>query len=217
MIFPKSTEFNKKIPKERFYKNIDASNKIKERFKKEIKNIYLKNKISKDTINIPGTKNVEEIFVFSIKLKDDSYFEKIENLLLLIDRAIPYPILYEFNLEEETKYKIAYKEKNKVFDNDSVVDIYLTGEPDKKSEKTLLNSINLEILYGKIIRAIIGIRSKKALRELIQVYKLKKSLELEISALEKKVKKEKQPDRQFELLNNIGSKKKELSKIKEKF
>ena len=56
MIFPKKTEFNNKIPKERFYENLDIPNKIKERFKKEISAIYLKNKLSNDTLHIKGYK-----------------------------------------------------------------------------------------------------------------------------------------------------------------
>ncbi len=216
MIFPKKTEFNNKIPKERFYENLDIPNKIKERFKKEISAIYLKNKLSNDTLHIKGTKNIEEIFVFYIKLKEDIYFEKIEDLLLLIDRAIPYPVLYEFSLEDKTVYKIAHKERSKNNENESVVDVYFTREMDKgfeKDLKNLSNSLNLEILYEKLVKAIIGLKSKRPIGILVQEYKNKKLLETDIIILEKRIKLEKQPDRQFELLNKLGLKKKELKKL----
>ena len=53
--------------------------------------IIWKYKLSKDTINILGTNNVEEIQIFEIELKS-----KIipKNILQIIDKAIPYPILY---------------------------------------------------------------------------------------------------------------------------
>jgi len=216
MRFPEATIFNQKIPKERFYENLDIENKIKERFVNEIDSICLKNKLSKDTLGIKGTKNVEELFVFSIKLKKEIYFDKIEDLLLLIDRAIPYPILYEFELEDGINYKIAYKEKSKANENESVVEVYLTKSEDKSFEKEMkgiFNSLNLEILYEKIIKIFLEIKSKEPAKQLIENYEKRKILEKEIEVLEKKVKTEKQADRQFKMLNELGIKKKDLEEL----
>lgn len=219
MIFPESSFLNQKIPKERFYQNLEIDNKIKERFQKEIESIHLKNKLSKETIGIKPTKNVEEVFVFSIVLKDESYLNKIEDLLLLIDRAIPYPILYEFVFSENKTYKIAYKEKSKANQNESVIDSYFTREveDEKKFErelKDIFNSLNLEILYGKLIKIILQNNSKKDVADLIQEYKRKQELIKEIEVLEKKVRTEKQADRHFKLFNELGMKKKELEEMK---
>jgi hypothetical protein len=218
MIFPESSFLNQKIPKERFYQNLEVDNKIKERFVNEIESIRLKNKFSKDTLGIKGTKNVEEVFIFSIITKDESYFDKIEDLLLLIDRAIPYPILYEFDFQDKKTYKIAYKEKSKANANESVVDVYFTREieDEKKFEKEIkgiFNSLNLEILYEKLIKIILQENSKKDVKELVENFKTKWLLLKEIEVLEKKVKTEKQADRQFKLLNELGEKKRELEEL----
>jgi hypothetical protein len=218
MIFPESSFLNQKIPKERFYQNLEVDNKIKERFVNEIESIRLKNKFSKDTLGIKGTKNVEEVFIFSIIIKDESYFDKIEDLLLLIDRAIPYPILYEFDFKDKKTYKIAYKEKSKANANESVVDVYFTREieDEKKFEKEIkgiFNSLNLEILYEKLIKIILQENSKKDVKELVENYKTKEILLKEIAVLEKKIKTEKQADRQFKLLNELGEKKRELEEL----
>lgn len=218
MIFPESSFLNQKIPKEKFYQNLDVDNKIKERFQKEIESIHLKNKLSKETIGIKSTKNVEEVFVFSVILKNEGFIDKIEDLLLLIDRAIPYPILYEFEFPEKKIYKIAYKEKSKANENDSVVDIYFTREvlDEKKLEKEIrgiFNSLNLEILYNKLVKIILQDRSKKDVRELIEEYKRRDVLIQEIEILEKKVRTEKQADRHFKLFNELGARKKELEQL----
>ena len=43
---PKSTEFNKRIPKQKFYEKIDVSPALKRVFVEQIKIIYLRNKLA---------------------------------------------------------------------------------------------------------------------------------------------------------------------------
>ena len=221
MIFPESTLINQKIQKKRFYENVDLNSKIKDMFKDAIDTILLTNKLSEDTIHISRTENIEEIFVFSITLKSEEYLDKLKDLLLVIDRAIPYPILYEIKLENgNIMYIIAYKKRNKVSENDFVVDVYFIKEVkknDKKFEKdmkSIFNSLNLEILYEKILRLFSGNNKKIGIEDLVENLKKIDLLEKEIEDLEKKVKSEKQPDRQFKLYNELGKKKKELEKLK---
>lgn len=219
MIFPESSFLNQKIPKERFYQNLDIDSKTKERFQKEIESIHLKNKLSRGTIGIKKTKNVEEVFIFSIVLKDKRYFNKIEDLLLLIDRAIPYPILYEFVFEGKRFYKIAYKERSRANENEFVVDIYFTREiksEDRFEEeiRDIFNSLDLEILYEKLVKIVLEDNSKMNLRELVKKYKLRELLTREIEVLEKKVRNEKQADKHFKLFSELSTKRKKFEGLK---
>lgn len=221
MIFPESTIINQKIQKKRFYENVNLNSKIKNMFKDAIDTIILTNKLSEDTIHISRTENIEEIFVFSITLKSEKYLEKLKDLLLVIDRAIPYPILYEIKLENENiMYTIAYKKRNKVLENDFVVDAYFSKEVNKndkkfeKGMKSIFNSLNLEILYEKIIRIFSNNNKMISIEELVENLKKIDVLKKEIEDLEKKVKSEKQADRQFKLQNELGNKKKELEKLR---
>jgi len=218
MIFPKSTEFNQKIPKERFYQNLDVNNKTKKEFIDSIDTITLKNKLAKDTLNINSTKEVEEIFVLGIELKKEESLENIEDLLLLIDRAIPYPILYKISRRKKTLYKIAYKKRNKVSGDDFVVETYFSREIENeaKFEKELtpiFNSINLEVLYERLIRIISGVKKDTPIEELVENIKKRRILEREIEVLEKKVKTEKQTDKSYKLFEELGIKKRELEDL----
>ena len=65
---PKSTEFNKKIPKQKFYENISISPMLKNMFIEQIKAIYWKNKIAAATINLKTGKTVNEIEILEIQL-----------------------------------------------------------------------------------------------------------------------------------------------------
>ena len=58
---PKSTEYNRRIPKQKFYEKIDISPSIKKSFIEQIKTIYWRNKIAVSTINLASGRDVTEI------------------------------------------------------------------------------------------------------------------------------------------------------------
>ena len=104
---PKSTEFNKRIPKQKFYENLSVTPAMKTAFTEQIKSIYWRNKLATTTLNLAPSELVTELEVFEIRLTSP---ELDENILRLIDREIPYHIL--FLLEYDGKYQavIGYKE-----------------------------------------------------------------------------------------------------------
>ena len=53
---PKTTEFNKRIPKQKFYDNLTVTPALKKVFVDQIKTIYWRNKIAASTTNLvhPG-------------------------------------------------------------------------------------------------------------------------------------------------------------------
>lgn len=121
----KSTEFNKRIPKQKFYENMDVTSELKKKFAEQIRIIYWKNKIAPTTINLEKGRNIAEIEVFELKL---NIMQFDENILLQIDKVIPYHIL--FLLEYEGKYQawIGYKEIK-------VADMFFKVEKGSQTEK----------------------------------------------------------------------------------
>ena len=104
---PKSTEFNRRIPKQKFYENITVSPALKRVFVEQIKVIWWRNKIAATTMNLAAGETVTEIEVFEVCLSAPQLDEAV---LRQIDKEIPYHIL--FLLEYEGKYQAwtAYKE-----------------------------------------------------------------------------------------------------------
>lgn len=102
-----TTEFNKRIPKQKFYENIAVTPAMKKAFVEQIKIIYWRNKIATTTLNLAAGEQVTEIEVFEVRLSAPKLDESV---LRQIDREIPYHIL--FLLEYEGKYRavIGYKE-----------------------------------------------------------------------------------------------------------
>ena len=58
---PKATEFNKRIPKQKFYENINVTTAMRRVFFEQINTIYWKNKIAPSTLNLEAGATVEEI------------------------------------------------------------------------------------------------------------------------------------------------------------
>ena len=69
---PRSTEFNKRIPKQKFYENLQITPALKKSFVDQIKVIHWRNKIAATTVNLAPGEQVTELEVFSIRLNEGS-------------------------------------------------------------------------------------------------------------------------------------------------
>ena len=108
-MFPKSTEFNKRIPKTKFYEHIELGRKIKDSFVQEIESIIWANKIAPSTVNISVGEKVTEIQVFRIILKQSDFNKDV---LKTIDEQIPYHILFIVCCRDKEQAWIGYKEQS---------------------------------------------------------------------------------------------------------
>ena len=69
---PERTEFNKRIPKQKFYENMDVSPSLKRVFVEQIRIIYWRNKLAATTMNIAAGEEVTEIEVFEVRVQEPS-------------------------------------------------------------------------------------------------------------------------------------------------
>ena len=93
--FPASTEFGKRIPKQKFYENLEVSPALRRVFVDQIRLVYWRNKLAASTLNIAAGEAVTEIEVFEVRLNDPQLDEAV---LKQIDKEIPYH-MYGFYLE----------------------------------------------------------------------------------------------------------------------
>ena len=213
---PKSTEFNKRIPKQKFYENMEISPVIKQIFVEQIKMIYWRNKIAVSTTNLATGHDVTEMEVFEIRL---NHSELDERVLRQIDREIPYHIL--FLLEYEGKYQawIGYKEITTSGNKRVKVGKYYHSDWRLEEELHLwLEGLNIDTIYENLVRQIAGDKLKKvtpdeSLKESITKDEKKEQLEKQISVLTVKIRKEKQLNKQIELNTEVKRLKKELERI----
>ena len=202
---PKSTEFNKRIPKQKFYENLSVTPAIKTAFTEQIKIIYWRNKLAATTLNLAPGKLVTEIEAFEIRLTSP---DLDEDILRLIDREIPYHIL--FLLEYDGKYQAAmgYKEAASSGKAAFKVERYYRTEWLTEEELSLhLEGLTIDAVYENFIRQIAGDRltsnENTTLKESVEQQKQREQIEKQIAALETKMKKEKQLNRKMELKAEI--------------
>lgn len=206
---PKSTEFNKRIPKQKFYENLSVTSAMKTAFTEQIKSIYWRNKLAATTLNLAPGKLVTEIEVFEIRLTSP---DLDEDILRLIDREIPYHIL--FLLEYDRKYQAAmgYKEASSSGKAAFKVERYYRTEWLTEEELSLhLEGLTIDAVYENFIRQIAGDRlvgnENTTLKESVEQQKQREQIEKQIVALETKMKKEKQLNRKMELKAEIKKRK----------
>lgn len=201
MIFPKSTEFNRRIPKTTFYENLNISPALKRSFIEQIKIIYWRNKIATTTTNLAAGAVVTEVEVFEIRLVAPVLDEDV---LRRIDTEIPYHIL--FLLEYGGKYQawIGYKEASASGNNAFKVTGYYHTEWMTLDELPLrIEGLNLDAAYENFVRQIAGDKlvsmNEESLKDAVQRDEQKKKLQKQIDALQAKIRKEKQLNRQMEM------------------
>ncbi len=85
---PDKVKVNKVVPKNAFDSFINS--KQKQLFTDLIKRITWEYKLSEATTNLPA-KEIKEIQVFYVELKEK---QEVKGILDIIDKAIPYPIIF---------------------------------------------------------------------------------------------------------------------------
>ena len=212
----KTTEFNRRISKAKFYKNINITTSLKRLFVDQVKNIYWRNKIASTTTNLSEGKYVIEIEVFEINLNSS---QVDIDLFKFIDSVIPYHILYI--LEYNGKYQawIGYKETTDIEDKIYKVDRYYHTNWCEETELIVkLEGLNLDDVYENLVRQIAGDKlqsnkSSESLKQSVERYKEIETLQKKISKLQNKIRKEKQLNKQIAMNTELKNLRSVLEKL----
>ena len=212
---PKSTEFNRRIPKQKFYENLTISSALKRIFVEQIRVIWWRNKIAPATMNLAAGETVTEIEVFEVCLSAPQLDEAV---LRQIDKEIPYHIL--FLLEYEGKYQAwtAYKEATGSGTNAfKVGSYYHTDWMEEAALPLKLDGLNTDKVYENFVRQIAGEAltsgAGETLKESVERDTRRQELEKQIAALQVKVRRERQLNKQVQLNAELKRLKKELEEL----
>ena len=199
--FLASTEFGKRIPKQKFYENLDVSPALRRVFVDQIKLVYWRNKLAASTLNIAAGETVTEIEVFEVRLNEPQLDEVV---LRQIDKEIPYHILFILTFDGKAQAWIGYKEAAVYGSNAFKVSRYYHTDWMPEDELHLsIDGLNMDAVYESLVRQIAGDKlqtdSGERLKESVEREERKKQLEKQIAALEGKMRREKQLNRQMEM------------------
>ena len=212
---PKSTEFDRRIPKQKFYENLTVTPALKRVFVEQIKTIYWRNKIAPVTVNLAEGKTVTEVEFFEIRLTEPLLDESV---LRQIDKEVPYHIV--FLLEYQGKYQAwtAYKEATGSGNNAFKVGVYYHTEWLKETQLPIkIDGLDIDKVYENFVRQIAGEKlqsdGNESLQESVERDLRRCELEKQIGALKQKIRREKQFNKQVALNDELRKIRKELEEL----
>lgn len=214
--FPASTEFNKRIPKQKFYDHIDIGSTLRRIFIEQIHLIYWRNKLAATTLNVAAGEAVTEIEVLEVQLK---FPHLDETVLRQIDREIPYHILFVLTCEGKAQVWIGYKEAAGSGSNAfKVSQYYHTDWMPEKELQFRIDGLSMDAVYENLVRQVAGdalqANSEESLQASVERDKKRRQLEKQIAALEGKMRKEKQLNRRMEMNAELKRMRKEMETLK---
>ncbi|BEV03420.1 DUF4391 domain-containing protein [Chryseobacterium gambrini] len=198
---PKSTVVKKVIPKNAF--DVYTNTKQKKAFADKIVRITWSNKLSQDTINLTG-KDVTEIQFFEIELKEKV---NIKDLLVIIDKAIPYHIIFKVKFDNEYYLSTSAKHIHPTNDDIAVIDYTFSSEWMNECEELFFIELknNLDWIYKNFCFQFVNSNEAKNLQELIHQEKKLHQIKKEIEKIKSEISRCKQFNKKVEL--NISLKK----------
>lgn len=219
--YPKQAFFGRVVPKSKIYEYAKPTRAVRDLFVSQINQITWQYKLAPETINLPARVGVPEIQVFEISLKNG---ELSEAVLRCIDKAIPYPIIYQLVFENKIKIVAAYKRRyqNAAGDPDAgkwVVDAYFESAWILADNPTTALPIALDLagLYEQILRQLmplpplVGESLKNHVARICMVC----NKQNEARKLQSSLHKEKQFNRKVELNAQLRNIQNELESLKQ--
>ncbi len=140
------------VPKNRIYEHAGASTALKDLFVTQVDQIVWKFKLAPETINLAATRAVSEIQVFGIGLRIGKLDEEV---LRAIDRAIPFPLIFELTWSGKRKAVAAFKRPSEADAAKWVVSEYFATDwaPEDAPRRPLPVALNLGALYDSLLTA----------------------------------------------------------------
>ena len=202
--YPKKAAFNRVVPKTKFYERAKPTKTVKDKFVSQVAQVVWSYKLAPETKNLPASKGVSEIQVFTITAKSETLGEDV---LRCIDRSIPSPIVFEIHFDSKVKLVAAYKRTNEADSTSWVVERYFATDwiPSDTTRHSLPVVLDMSNLYEKMLVPLLGLsqRNGESLRELVQRASAIRSKQDELKKLTSKITSEKQFNRKVELNSEL--------------
>lgn len=209
--FPPSTKVGKPVPKNAFYKHLEVNAKIKQHFVDDVVGINWLYKFAPSTLNVADGTKVHEIVIFSAGLKSK---DCPDDVFLFIDQNMPRHVI--FILEYESKYKLLlnYKEwKDEKAGQFKIVKTFSTEWLTSDQINLSIEGQTMDAIYEVMAGQVSGFGTTKSedTKRLVELEALITKGKKEVEALQKKIRNERQLNRQMELNGEARNLKKQIA------
>lgn len=209
--FPSTTIVNKPVPKNAFYgRSRDSS--LREFLTREFESIVWLYKFASATLNVEDGEYVHEIDVFYCRMKEDKYNIKPFSAM---DELLPRHTVFIIEYGEKVDLLMHHKEISLVHGEQKWKCGVSELKRDFRIDADTLNiqGQSMDVVYNCLLSQISGlsVSSKEEYKEQVEQRKHIEILQKQIAALQKRIKAEKQFNRQMELNAEVRKLKKEIT------
>ncbi|MBP1137314.1 hypothetical protein JOE31_003546 [Arthrobacter sp. PvP023] len=210
--WPVAAKFGSRVPKEKFYEHSTVTNAVREKFVTEVQRIVWAYKLAEATVNLPGSPAVPEVQVFQLDSKMDDVSEPV---LTAIDKAIPFPIIFEITRSDDKDrgVRMVATPKHMGTELPRLSAYYSTDwQPADSERQPLPTAISLPALYTALLSPLtpVTVRTGEEISDVAARLQSVRKLEREVAALERMIRTEQQLNRKIELRRALRTKQLEL-------
>ena len=204
---PQSTIVNRVIPKKTFVNQWGANTRMKDHFTNDVVRVEWLAKLAPSTINVADGKEVHEITIFLVPIKDENC---PDDIFSFIDGMIQRHTIFILRWGDMTCLHLNYKEWMESSTNtDKTFRIAKTYRSQwrKDTEISLsIEGLTMDAIYEALVRQVAGERiiiQSESLREDVEKSTQREMLLKEIEILKRKEAKERQPQKKFAIHKQI--------------
>ncbi len=157
--FPEKARFDRLIPKSKIYERAELDSALRDKFVTQVEQIRWVYKLAPETINLAATRSVTEIQVFHIELRSAVVDHEV---LRAIDRAIPFPLIFELTHRDRVKVAAAYKRPSESDSSRWVVGNYFESDwlPEDSPREALPMALDMAALYEQLLSPLVTSQSR---------------------------------------------------------
>ena len=209
--YPPTTFVGKPVPKNAFYRHLEVNAKMKQHFVDDVVAIKWLYKLAPSTLNVADGKEVHEIVVFSAQLKSQ---DCPDDVFLFIDRNMPRHVVFILEYEGQYKLLLNYKEWLDATAGTFRIVKSFASEWLREADLSLpIQGLTMDAIYENMAGVIsgYGTSNSEETKRMVELESLIQKGRKEIAALQKRVRTEKQFNRQLELNNEARALKKKVA------
>lgn len=204
--FPEATQIHKRLPKEAFYKRLDISTALKDKFISDVDRIFIENSLTMENLNLSQESEVKEILLLSISLKKKEFDGKI---IEAIARQNSHELIFLLSFEEERQLAVFHgKLYRSRWMPENEISLYAQGFSLEEIRDGFIEQIALTEERPEAVTDSMTIDQRLGLQE--KIVKLEKLVNTTESAVWKEI----QPNKRFSLYQKLQKYKKELEDLK---
>lgn len=214
--YPQSTIVGRVVPKTMFYRFMEVNPRMKTRFVNDVVSITWLYKLAPDTLNVTDTEDMKEVEVFVASLKQP---DCPPDLFTFIDANMPHHIVFVLLHDTNAMLLVNYKEwADKTHTKFRITQAFTSPWVNVSELSLKIEGQSLPRIYDNFVAQVSGIGEHKAgaLSEIVQLKKDIAKAEAELQALQKKMRREPQLDRQMLMNKEVKTKRAEVEEMKRK-